>query len=304
MSSRPSPESAKLRARPATRSRPAPWLVGVGVVAAIGIVALVGYLVLRGPGSGPDATTPWAVLNTRDVHSLAFAPGDPNHLYFGHHGGLLESRDAGRTWQAGSLSGPDAMNVRPAPGDVLQIAGHDVYLESTDGGQHWNPVPNDLPGLDLHAFTVDPADAKHAWAWSVGNGLFETTDQGRHWTIRQGGDWPVLAAVDQSGKAGLLGVSNRGLGRSTDGGQTWTALTDPGGQIASLVASADGKVLYAGTTIGLKRSGDGGQTWRATAFSGLALTVAMAAPNTVALVDDQTRFFRSDDGGATFGPSR
>lgn len=270
----------------------------------IGVLAVVGYVALGGPGSGPGGTTPWATLSTRDVHSLAFSPGDPSHLYFGHHSGLLESRDGGRSWQAGSLSGADAMNVRPAPGKVLQVAGHQVYLESTDGGGHWNPVPNDLPGLDLHAFTVDPGDPKHAWAWSVGNGLFETTDQGRHWAARQSGDWPVLATVDIDGKAVVLGMSSLGLGRSTDGGQTWTPLTEPGGQLASLAASADGKILYAGTTTGLKRSDDGGRSWRATAFAGLALTVAIAAPDTVALVDDSTRFFRSDDGGATFGPPR
>ncbi|MDQ6795131.1 MAG: YCF48-related protein [Chloroflexota bacterium] len=281
-----------------------PWLLGVGALAAIGVIAFVGYVALGGPGSGPGGTTPWATLSTRDVHSLAFAPGDPSHLYFGHHTGLLESHDGGRSWQPTALSGADAMNVRPAGGSTIQVAGHNVYVESTDGGSHWNPVPNDLPGLDLHAFTLDPGDPKHAWAWSVGNGLFETTDQGRHWALRQSGDWPVLAAVAVDGKSLLLGISGRGLGRSVDGGQTWTALTGPGGQVASLDASTEGKLLYTGTTTGLKRSDDGGQTWRATAFSGRALTVAMAGAYTVALVDDSTRFFRSDDGGATFGPPR
>jgi photosystem II stability/assembly factor-like uncharacterized protein len=269
----------------------------------VGVVAFIGYVAVGGAGSGPGGTTPWATLGTRDVHSLAFAPGDPSHLYFGHHTGLLESHDGGRTWQPSPLSGADAMNVRPV-GNTLQVAGHNVYVESTDGGVHWTTVPNDLPGLDLHAFTLDPGDPEHAWAWSVGNGLFETTDQGRHWIMRQSGDWPVLAATDVNGTSTLLALARAGFGQSRDGGQTWTPLTEPGGQVASLAASIDGGVLYAGTTAGLRRSDDGGQTWRQTAFSGLALTVAIAAPNTVALVDDSTRFFRSDDGGASFGPPR
>jgi photosystem II stability/assembly factor-like uncharacterized protein len=279
-----------------------PWLLGLLGLVAIAAMAIVGYLAFGGPGSGPGRATAWATLGTRDVHSLAFVPGDSQHLFFGHHTGLLESRDGGRSWQPRALSGSDAMNVRPALGNTLQVAGHNLYVESVDGGAHWASVPNDLPGLDLHAFIVDPADLKHAWAWSVGYGLFESTDAGRHWTIRQSGDWPVLTAIDVNGKAGVLGVSNRGLARSMDGGVSWTLLANPGGQVASLTASSDGVLLYAGTSAGLQRSDDGGQTWRTTAFTGLALTVAMVGPNTVALVDDATRFFRSDDGGATFGP--
>ena len=296
-----SPEPPGHRPRNDPRSR---WLPPIAGLVAIGLLAIAGYVALAGPGSAPGGATPWTTFGTRDVHSLAFVPGDNNHLFFGHHTGLLESRDGGRTWRPTGLSGADAMNVRPATGNVLQVAGHNIYLESTDGGKHWTSVPNDLPGLDLHAFTLDPADLNHAWAWSVGNGLFESIDQGRHWTPRQSGDWPVLAAVDVNGKAAVIGVSGRGLGLSRDGGQTWTSLADPGAQVASLAASADGNVLYAGTTAGLKRSDNAGLTWKATGFSGLALTVAMAASNTVALVDDGTRFFRSDDGGATFGPPR
>ena len=87
-------------------------------------------------------------------------------------------------WQPGALAGADAMNVRVGGGDLMQIAGHEVYLESRDGGRTWDSVPNDLPGLDLHAFVVDPNDAEHAWAFAVGHGLFETTDAGRHWELR------------------------------------------------------------------------------------------------------------------------
>lgn len=296
---------ARSRGRPRARTRRLrPWLLGLTGLIAVGAVAIVGYVALGGPGSGPGGTTPWTTFGTRDVHSLAFAPGDSQHLFFGHHTGLLESRDGGRTWQPSALSGADAMNVRPAQSGALQVAGHNVYVESTDGGAHWAPVPNDLPGLDLHAFTVDPADSRHAWAWAVGFGLFESTDQGRHWVVRQTGDWPVLAAINADGGPALLAVSDRGLVRSTDGGRNWTELTKPGGRIASLAASADGTSVYAGTSVGLKRSGDGGRSWRSTGFSGLALTVAQSGANTVAVVDDATRFFRSDDGGATFGPPR
>jgi photosystem II stability/assembly factor-like uncharacterized protein len=239
------------------------------------------------------------------VHALAFDRADPQHIYFGHHNGLLESRNGGRTWQSTGLSRADAMNVQPGSGELLQIAGHNVYMETADGGRTWQPVSNDLPGLDLHAFVTDPADPTHAWAYAVGFGLFETTDRGRHWEARQPGDWPVLTAFRSGSSTVLLGVLRSGLGSSTDGGRSWQQLESPGGQVASLAAAPDGSVLYAGTTAGLMGSTDGGRAWQATAFTGTALTVAVAPsdPRVVAVVDDKTRFFRSDDGGASWpGP--
>ena len=277
-------------------------LVGLVGLAALG---LVGFAVLTGGGQTVGGATSWATLGTRDVHSLAFDPADAQHLYFGHHNGLLESRDGGRSWQPTGLGGADAMNVRPAGSAALQIAGHNVYLETADGGRTWTPVPNDLPGLDLHAFVFDPSDPAHAWAYAVGFGLFESMDKGRHWEPRQPGDWPVLAVTRASGTTSLIGLSASGLGVSTDGGRTWQPLTSPGGQIASLAVAPDASVLLAGTANGLYRSVDAGTSWQPTGFSGTAITVAIAPsdPRAVAVVDDKTRYFRSDDGASTWpGP--
>ena len=289
---------------------PTPWWrrwqgLAVGLVAA-GLIAFVGFAVLSiGRPQTVNGAVAWATLGTQDVHSLAFDPADAQHLYFGHHTGLLESRDGGRSWQPTSLGGADAMNVRPGSGPAVQIAGHDLYMETADGGRTWTPVPNDLPGLDLHAFVVDPADPARAWAYAVGFGLFESTDRGRHWAARQPGDWPVLAAARSGGTSILFGVSSAGLGSSPDGGRTWRQLSMPPGQIASLAAAPDTSLVLAGTARGLYRSIDGGMSWQPTAFTGIALTVAIAPtnPKVIAVVDDRTRFFRSEDGGTTWpGP--
>ncbi|MBA3689113.1 MAG: hypothetical protein H0W81_09840, partial [Chloroflexi bacterium] len=185
-----------------------PILIGGGLLA----VAVAAVLVLR-PWAAEGDAVPWSTLGTSDVHALAFNPSDDSRLYFGHHGGLLESRDGGRSWQSATVTGADAMNVA-AGEDRVQIAGHDVYLESTDGGATWQPVPNDLPGLDLHAFAIDPGDADHAWAFAAGFGLFETTDAGRHFTLRQSGNWGYLAAYREGDAAVLLAVGDQGGARS------------------------------------------------------------------------------------------
>lgn len=267
-------------------------------------LALAAVFVLRPPAANGDVV-PWATLGTSDVHSLAFDPADGSRLYFGHHGGLLETRNSGRSWQAGSVSGADAMNVRVGEGR-MQIAGHDVYLESTDGGVTWQPVPNDLPGLDLHAFAIDPGDAQRAWAFAVGFGLFETTDAGRHFTLRQSGNWASLAAYRDGDAAVVVAVGPNGLARSRDGGASWEPLAYPGAPLAGGVAvTPDGSALFAATSAGLKRSTDNGASWQPTAFAGVALAIAVAPDDAldVAIVDDGTRFYHSIDGGASWpGP--
>jgi photosystem II stability/assembly factor-like uncharacterized protein len=291
-----------VKAAPQTSLGQSRWLL---VGAALLVVLTAGAFVLLRDEGGNGSAVAWARLGTADVHSLAFDPADPDHLYFGHHGGLLESRDGGRSWQPTTLTNADAMNVRVSDGGLMQIAGHQVYVESRDAGQTWRPVPNDLPGLDLHAFATDPGDSAHAWVFAVGHGLFETTDGGRHWEQRQSDSFVALTIFQAEGQPVLVGLTQTGVARSDDGGRSWQPLGRPSGQPASLAASADGSVVYAGTTDGLQRSTDGGQTWSPTGLPNVPLTIAVPPDDdeTVGVVDDETRFYRSADRGATWpGP--
>jgi photosystem II stability/assembly factor-like uncharacterized protein len=135
--------------------------------------------------------------------------------------------------------------------------------------------------------------------------LFETTDAGRHWEQRQPDSYGALTIFESDGAPVLVGLTQIGIARSDDGGRTWQPLGTPFGQVASLAASADGGVLYAGTTDGLQRSTDVGTTWSPTGLPNLALAIAIPIGDdeVVAVVDDETRFYRSSDGGTTWpGP--
>jgi photosystem II stability/assembly factor-like uncharacterized protein len=293
------PKAVRTRgSRPASTLRP--LLVTLLLVVAP-IAALAAFLLLRAP-----APAPLASLGTADAHALAFDPRNADHIFFGHHGGLLESRDGGRTWMETTLSGADAMNVSTGADGGLQVAGHELYVVSSDGGATWQPVETDLPGLDLHAFAVDPADRDHAWTFAAGLGLFETTDGGSHWELRQEGNWAALTAYRTAETTVLVAVGSEGLASSSNGGETWRPLAYPGAPLSGgLAAAADGSAIYAATVSGIRRSDDGGATWQATGWDGAALAMAVARsnPSLLALVDDEMNFYRSTDGGASWpGP--
>ncbi len=280
-----------------TGTRAAAILAGVVAVIAVAAALVLG---LRPRGD----QTAWARLQSQDVHSLAFVGGDPQHLLFGHHDGLLESRDGGRTWSPLPVR-DDAMSMVPAADGSIIIAGHEVFTASRDGGRTWAPVPTDLPSRDIHGFTRDPADPARMWAYLATGGLWQSTDSGAHWTeVRTDNVLYPLAIRDGAGTR-LLGVDTTGLVTSADGGRTWTGLATPKTfPMTSLAATPDGRALYAGTLDGLFRSDDVGRTWSATAYRGSVFAIATTSDGaTVAVVSRETEFFRSPDRGSTWpGP--
>lgn len=277
---------------------------GLGLWIAGGLIAVVAAGAYMWWTSNPsqDAPAAWARLGTADVHALAFDPGDPERLLFGHHDGLLATADGGRSWEPTALTGNDAMNVARLGGERLQIAGHEVYIESTDGGATWASVSSDLPGLDLHAFAVDPSDADRAWTFAVGHGLFRTDNAGRNWELLDPNNWGALTAYRRDGATVLAGIGPDGFARSIDGGATWEPMAYPGAPIAVMTAARDGSVLYAATAAGIRKSTDEGATWSATGFTiqALALAVSPDDPDVIAAVDQSTAFYRSSDGGMTW----
>ncbi len=176
-------------------------------------------------------------------------PGKPPLL------GLIESTDAGRTWDPVSLLGEADFHSLVAAHD--QIYGYDSttgrLMVSADGKQ-WETRSQARMG----DFAVDPLDADHLVAMTE-QGLAETSDGGRTW---QQLDGPQLVLLSWDERQGLWGVTPEGQTyRRTE--QTW----EPGGALpgppqALLVTGDD---LYAavseGESTGIYVSTDGGQTW-------------------------------------------
>lgn len=253
----------------------------------------------------PGSHVPWARLGTEDVHSLAFAPGSTQHLYFGHHGGMLESQDGGRTWTPLPLQA-DAMGMRPASDGSIVIAGHEVFVGSSDGGRTWAPIAADLPSLDIHALARDPLDPRRMWAYLAVGGVYESADGGSHWTQVYEGHIPFMAATTNGSSVVLAGIEPfQGFARSADGGRTWSPVSQPEAfPTYSLAATPDGRVVALGVSSGMLRSDDAGATWTAIKLPGPAFAIALSDDGrTIALVTATTELYRSGDGGRTWsGP--
>lgn len=289
------------KAAPPARRAP-PWLLIASVTVVIAAAAAAAAWVLTRPG--PTEPAAWSRLGTQDVHSLSFVGNDPEHLLLGHHNGITETRDGGRTWSPLPV-GEDAMAMTAAGDGSIVIAGHEVFSASRDGGRTWAPIAADLPSLDIHGFTRDPADPARMWAYLATGGLWESQDFGSRWKRVREDNVVFPLAIRTGSTTRLLGVDGTGLVASDDGGRTWSALSAPEAYpITALAATADGGVVYAGSPDGLLRSADGGRTWAATAYEGSAFAIATTADGeTVAVVSQETEFFRSSDGGATWaGP--
>jgi photosystem II stability/assembly factor-like uncharacterized protein len=166
--------------------------------------------------------------------------------------GLIESKDAGRTWSVRSLEGyADFHSLDSAEGTVYGYEGGRIRVSSDL--KTWDDRAS-LEALDL---AVSPAgDTLLA---TTAEGVVASTDGGR--TFGEASD-PVQAFVSWPAEESLFALDMSGrLSRSEDGGRTWKPrATVPGGQPQALTAVTADHILAA-TQDGVYESRDGGKTF-------------------------------------------
>lgn len=296
--------SNRNRPRP-SRRRPWRW-------AAIAVlVALVGGLFIYRQGDFGSRTA-LATLDARDVHALTFSPRERDTAWFGHHGGVLETRDGGARWRKLGVSG-DAMGlaVHPSEPGLIYMAGHDVFQVSRDGGDTWRPVQHDLPGTDIHGFAMSN-DGKRLFAFVVGSGVFRSDDGGVKWsqvTSRPPGGMGgimSLAMGPAPNETLYAGTMESGLFASRDGGQTWSAVAGLSEKVITSIAVDPAGTVYVGSPSGLFRGSDKGGAWTRLPLDEKvgAVAVSPVDPRRVLAVSFNRKVFRSDDGGLTWGGRR
>lgn len=191
-------------------------------------------------------------------HFLGSGHPDAAGLQEGQPGllGLIESTDAGKTWDPVSLTGDVDFHGLAFAHD--QVYGWDStsgrFMVSADR-KNWDSRST----IDLYGFAVDPGDPDHV----IGAGaqeLISSRDGGRTW---QATDGPALVALTWT-DTGIWGADPRGGIHHSPDGTTWRAQGELPGPPQAVLAHEAG--LYAAAQdnerTAIYRSGDQGQTWQ------------------------------------------
>lgn len=238
-----------------------------------------------------------------DFHALRVLPD--GRLLYGQHAGVSVSSDGGRTWGPTAGAG-DAMSLSSSmrtPG-TLVLAGHDVLKTSRDGGQTWQDSGfGNLPGTDIHGFTVLPTQPDVWYANIAGRGLYRTAN-GQNWQFVSPATAGAMTLSAGPGEAPRLYAltMNDGLVVSDDGA-TWQR--DGGAPQAAGsgldVHPVSGNVYIAGPA-GVARSEDKGGSWTNLNLAEGALLVTADPQDEAKLyaAGESGTVYRSVDGGKTW----
>jgi len=259
-----------------------------------------------------DAGKTWTHLGLRDGQQIPYIIVDPNNAnrlfvaVLGHpygpndERGVYRSTDGGRSFQKvlskDENTGASDLEFDPRNPEIVYAclweqrqgpwengawAGtNGGIFKSTDGGDHWRPLTNGLPGGDGDGIVqadiaIAPSDPNRIYA-TVANprtvGIYRSDDAGEHWMRITadarpagrigGGDLPV-PAVDPKNPDTVIIASTVSY-RSKDGGRSWVALRGaPGGDDYQRpwINPDNPNIIAMASDQGAIVSVNGGETW-------------------------------------------
>lgn len=183
--------------------------------------------------------------------------------------GLKVSEDAGQhftplgTLPFGGIQG--LLALPGAPGTLL-VYGSEGVARSTDGGMHWNVIPDMKQQAVFGITTGGPNCPIYA---SADQGIYASQDGGKSFTlVHPGASYSALTASPVDSQL-VYGKTSNKIFRSTDGGHTWNALPSLPGKHGSLYALAadptNSALLYLGlsypTEVYRYDQGNTGKPW-------------------------------------------
>ena len=197
------------------------------IVIALVVVAVLGYLVLRDDAA--TETTSGAGAELEHVHGLGVDPGE-GVLYAGTHYGLFRlpaegqgTRVADRVqdFMGFTVAGPNHFLASGHPGVGQDAPSSLGLIESTDGGQTWQPLS--LAGeADFHAL-----EYRHGTVYGLNalTGEFMVSDDKTTWETRT--TLPMADfAVSPDDPDVIVATTEQGLASSDDGGRNFTLVRD------------------------------------------------------------------------------
>jgi hypothetical protein len=195
---------------------------------------------------------------------MGFSVAGPGHyLASGHPGagqggpanlGLIESTDAGKTWNTVSLEGQaDFHTLKARHGRVYGSTGGQLMV--SEDKKNWEQRAS-IPIADLAVGPDDP----DTLIVTTQQGLRISTDGGRQFEALPG--TPALLLLSWTEDGTLVGVDPNGTVHvSDDDGKTWSQRGNAGGQPGALTATDD--EIFVATRDGqVVESSDGGKTFQ------------------------------------------
>ncbi|NBC83151.1 MAG: T9SS type A sorting domain-containing protein [Bacteroidetes bacterium] len=196
----------------------------------------------------------------KSTHALDWTSRGPSNVSGRTRAILVDPDDpTHNTWYAGSASGG--------------------IWKTTDGGQSWQHLTEDLPNLATSTLAMSPANTNVIYAGTgegfggvgmvAGAGIFKSTDKGESWSRlpSTAGDenfeFVNRLLVHPLNEQLILAATNTGIFRSENGGDSWDTTFYQDYMVQDITASPfNFNLQFAGARyLGVLKSTDGGKTW-------------------------------------------
>jgi len=138
-----------------------------------------------------DGGQSWQPTGTlpETTFSLAASGNDANTLYAGTMAGLLQSQDAGATWQAAYADENPVTVVQAVPGEGVYGFAYGVGLIfAREPGLDWQLVSSDFANLYMVNLTADSANPARLFATVDSGAIMTSADGGKSWSSFEGSD--------------------------------------------------------------------------------------------------------------------
>jgi photosystem II stability/assembly factor-like uncharacterized protein len=197
--------------------------------------------------------------------SVVFFTPKADILAATHGGGVLRSRDRGRTWRFVGLSRTVHSFVSTSNGALLAGTENGIF-RSVDEGESWIERSIGLTAFRIYCLAVAMDGTVYAGTWE--GQMFRSTDEGDRWRPMaepRGGN-PVHALVALK-NGDVFAGSDAGLSRWSRSSQSWQPIPLPtrrGTSFVRALVQDNANVIFAGTEgDGVFASFDEGITWQA-----------------------------------------
>jgi photosystem II stability/assembly factor-like uncharacterized protein len=183
-------------------------------------------------------------------------------LFAGSFGnGIFVSTDNGTSWatsNTGLTSCRDVFVFAVLGGNIFAGIDSVAYL-STNNGASWTEVGSGFGPYDIKAMTVI---GDKLFTASYGGGIFETADNGNHWTADTAGLRSTAVSSILSSNGFIFAASMGGVYRSSDNGASWAQFINGLGTLYAVTVAAIGNDIFTGTAgYGAYLSTDSGAHW-------------------------------------------